>query len=137
VEKGELAVIEAHQVKDRRVQIANVMLVQGGFVAQFVRLAVTAGLHSAAREPVGETLRIVIASVTAALQESLTSELTAPDDERFIEQTPLFEVAQQRGNGLVDLGTVDLQVFFHAVVGVPVLLLMPAAVVNLDKAHAA
>ena len=73
----------------------------------------------------------MIAPVARALHQRLAAKLAAPDHERFIEQAALFEIAEQRGDGLVDLGTVNLQVLLDAVVRVPVLLLMSATVINL------
>ena len=52
-------------------------------------------------------------------------------------QTALFEIGQEAGDRAVDLRAVDREVLFDAVVGVPGLLLVATAVVDLDEAHAA
>src|SRR5258708_3845861 len=104
-----------------------------GFVAELVGFAVrSTALDSGTGHEVGESFGIVIASI-AALADRLAAELSAPDDEGFVEQTALLQVGQQGRNWLVDLGAMDLQVLLDAVVGVPVLLLMAAALINLDE----
>jgi hypothetical protein len=83
VKASELAVIESHQVQNRRVQVANVVTIDDRFVAEFIRLAVRCARFD-----------------SAAGQE------------------------------------ISLQVFLDAVVRIPVLLLISAAVINLNKANA-
>src|SRR6185369_12975866 len=65
--------------------------------------------------------------------------LSTPHDQRFVEQTTLFEIPKQRGDGLVHLGTMQLQIFFDAVMAVPGVLAAgraPAGI-ELHETHAA
>lgn len=67
VEIRQLLVIEAHEMKDGRVQIAQVTTIHCGRLAEFVRLPVARpGLHARARHPVSEALGIMIASAGLA-----------------------------------------------------------------------
>ena len=62
---------------------------------------------------------MVAAGGVFAFAERHAAELTAPDDERRLQQASFFEVAQQRRDGLVDLGTVATVVLLNALVRVP------------------
>ena len=131
--EAELLVVDAHEVQDGGVQVADMAPVYDGFVAEFVGFTISsAAFDSGAGHEVGESFGIVIASI-AALADRLAAELSAPDDEGFVEQTALLQVGKERGNWLVDLGAMDFQVFLDAIVGVPVLLLMAAALIDLDE----
>ena len=75
----------------------------GHVVAEIVRGTMDlASAKTAASEPDGEAERIVVPSV-APLGEWCASEFTGPDDNGLIEQTALFEVDDERRDGLIDL----------------------------------
>ena len=105
---GQLFVIQAHEVEDGGMQVADVVSVDDGLVAKFVGLTVArSGVDAAAGHPIGEALGVVVAASVAALIDRLSPEFASPDDEGFLKQTALFEVGQQPGDGAVDLGAVN------------------------------
>src|SRR6266536_4187637 len=114
------------------------MPVDCGLVAQLVGFAVTVpALGATARQPVEETLGIVVAAAVGSLRHRLPAKLAAPDDQRLVQQPAPLQVRQERMNRPIDLGSVDLQVLLDAVVGVPVLLVVSAAGVDLHETDAA
>src|SRR4051812_49371277 len=63
---GELLVVDAHQMQDRRVQVVHVDLVGDGGDAELVGGAVdVAPLDAAAGEPHGEARAVVVAALRA------------------------------------------------------------------------
>ena len=64
---GELLVVEAQQIKERRVQIMDMNFVFDGREAEFVRSAVDVPpFDAAAGDPGGEAVVIVVASINLA-----------------------------------------------------------------------
>ena len=87
---GQLFVIHAEQVQERRVQIVDVDFVLLREVAVVVGRAVRdAGLHAAAGHPHREAVRIMIAPV-AALRGGRAAKFPAPKHERIVEQAARF-----------------------------------------------
>ena len=83
---GQLFVVEAHEVEDGGVEVANVVSVDDGLVAKFVGLAVIGScVDAAAGHPIGEALGIVVAASVAALIDRLSPEFASPNDESFLE----------------------------------------------------
>ena len=138
VKVAQLPIIEAHQVKQGGVQVADVMAIDDRFMAKLIGFAVSGpAFDAAASQEIRESFRIMVASPAAALGDGLTAKFAAPNHERFLEQATLLQIGQQSRNGLVDLRTMQAKVFLHPIVGIPVLLLMTAAMVDLDKTHTA
>ena len=105
-------------------------------MTEFVGLAVArAATDPSTGHPVREAFGIVVAAAVAALRNSLPAKLAAPNDQGRIEEPALLEIRQEGSDGTVNFRPMDAEVLFHAVVGIPVLLLMSAAVVNLNKAN--
>jgi len=76
--------IEAHLVEDRGVEVANVMMVFGGSVAQWVCLTMAvAPLHTAASQPIEKPERVVITS-DLVLADSLTAKFAAPNNQCLV-----------------------------------------------------
>src|SRR5262249_11160797 len=125
IEISELMMVETHQMQDGGMQIAQVTPVNNGFGTEFVRFTIAhPGFDPAAGQPVGESFRIMIAPAgfPAGIErfaDRLASEFAAPDDEGFLEQSSLFEVAEKRRDRLVDLGCMDLEILFNAVMAIP------------------
>ena len=98
VGEGEAVEVEAEQVEDRGVEVGDVAAVGDGVVAEVVGRAVgLAALDSAAGEPDGEAVGVVVAAVLA-LGAGGPAELAAPDDQRLVEQAALLQVGQQTGD---------------------------------------
>ena len=68
------------------------------------------------------------------LNRRSASKLPAPDHQRVLQHPALFQIAQQRADGLVAIAGQTLVIFFDVVVIVPRLAL---AVPDLDEAHSA
>src|SRR5262249_45062713 len=81
---GQLGVIEAQQVQERRVQVVNVDTVLDGVEAELVAFAEgKAGLGAAAGQPHREGVGMVVAAIAAALHHRCAAELAAPDHQRL------------------------------------------------------
>ena len=87
VEEGEAFVIEAEEMQNGRVEIVHRDDFVHGAVTEFIGRAVGhAAANSAAREPHGEALGIVVATV-AALGEGRAAELAGPQEQRVVEES--------------------------------------------------
>ena len=131
--EGELFVVHAEAVKDRRVEIVYLHFVFFCEVAELIRRTMDdPRLDPAASHPNAETVRVMIATETgpASLRHWRPPELTAPDHQRFIQQTALLEVADQGRDGLVHGTAAFGMLRQNLAVRVPTLL------VQLDKTHA-
>ena len=94
-----------------------------------------ARLGAAAGHPHRKAARVVVAPVVGGRQFALAvdrpTELPTPNDQRILEQASLLEVLYQRRRGLV--GCLALQ----GDVARKIVVLIPAAVVELDESHVA
>ena len=67
--------------------------------------------------------------IAVAVANGLAAELTTPHHQSAVEQSALFQIGQERGNGLVDL----LGLFRQTILDV--LMVIPAAGPDLNEAH--
>ncbi len=105
--------IQAQQVQHRRVQIVQMDFILHGVVAVIVGRAVAESrLHAAAGHPHRIAMRVVVAAVVT-LRRRRATKFTSPQDQRLVEQAPGLQVAQQAGDGPVDLGGIRGVVFFQ------------------------
>src|SRR5213593_1875217 len=93
-------------MEDGRLEVAHGDLVFYDAVAKFVRLAIDqARFDAATGHPDRETMRVMVASQeqgpAARLVHWRATEFAAPDHQCFLEQSPLFQVLDQRRAGLV------------------------------------
>ena len=134
VVKGELVVVETEEAQERDVEIADMGFAFDGCHAEFVGGADgVASIAAATGEPDGHGVGVVVATIGSAAAHAVVgcaSEFAAPDDERAVQEAALFEVGDERGDGLVHaahevaVGTLD------------VVVAVPGAVVELHEAHA-
>src|SRR5207253_2162867 len=139
VEKREPAMIESHQVKDRRVQIGNVVPVLNAFEAEFVRGAngLTAA-NTRAGKPHREAEPVVVSpGLSDALAGGSSAKLAAPDEQRLVPQAAALEVSHQSADGAVGFGGVRFVVGDAIVVAVPGRLDVATARVELHETDAA
>src|SRR5207247_10465988 len=87
---------------------------------------------TAACHPAGEAARVVV-SPRGILGPRGAPELGGPDDQRGTEQSPLLEVSDQAGNGLVGLAA-QRPVGLHVLMGVPGPV-AAASVADLNEPH--
>ena len=102
-----VAMVDAHLMKHRGVDVGHVMAVFDGVETQLIGRAVhDPTLHTTAGHPAGEAVRVMVATRAT---DVLVTELSArrptkfrpPDDEGFIKHPPLLEVAQKTAHRLV------------------------------------
>ena len=123
--KRQFRVIEAEQMENRRVQVVDVHFVFDDMKSEFISFSKgDAGFDSASREPHRKGLRVMIAAEFAAgigiaLDHRSAAELTAPEDERIVEQPALFEVLYQGGTGAIGVGGLFLNAFEDFAVMIP------------------
>src|SRR5262245_7965766 len=111
-------------MQQRRVIIIRAHGIDDGFVSELVSLAVDhPTLDSSAREPGAEPLPVVIASGLLSraviFGHGQSANLTAPMDNRRVEQTARFEVLHQRRGRLVGLAAAVDEIFSDAFVIIP------------------
>lgn len=99
---GKASVVDAQQMEHGGMEVVNFCFVCDGFVAKFVGGTVNgAAFDTPASHPHGKAKWVMIASVTS-LSKRRASELAGPDHECLVEESALFEVCQECGDGLVD-----------------------------------
>ena len=141
----EVVGVDAEEVEDGGLEVADADGVLGGVVSDVVGFAVDAGFDACAGHPHGEGVGVVVAAdeaffefgVFVVLHHGGASEFAAPDDEGFIEEAALFEVFEEAGDGEVGVAGVFVVVVFEVAVGVPVVVVVGAAGVDLDEGGAA
>ena len=100
---GKVAWIEAELVQHGGVNVGDVVTVFNGMKTDFVGCAVgDAAFDSSACHPNRETVGMMVTTVRM-LRSRRSAEFAAPNDQRFIQHSPLFEVGKQRADGLIDL----------------------------------
>ena len=109
VSEGQLTVIDAELVEDRRLDVMHVDGLFHGMKTEVVGASEThPAPDAAAGHPDGKRLGVVIATL-AAIQRGArfdhrgTAKLSAPDDQRVLEHITLLEVGQKRRNRPVSL----------------------------------
>ena len=106
VHVGGTQVIQAQQIKDRRVNIVNVMWLIDRAQSDFIRSPDgLSAFHAAASHPNSEAPRIVIAPglfvIRATLHEGSAAELPAPYHQGVVQHSASLQVRKQARNGLV------------------------------------
>ena len=133
---GELFVIQARGVQQRRVEIVHVHLIRDGVVAEFVRRSVCqTALEAAAGEPDGEAGGIVIAAGAVLLGVGVRPN-SAPHHTMVSSSRPrCFRSVEQAGDRLVH-GAGVIAMLLHVGVLVPGGIVRVVAVIDLHEAHA-
>lgn len=134
VEEGEAIIVKAEQAENGDVKIADGMNLGDGGGADFICGANgVAGVDAAAGEPKGHGFGVVVAPISDAAADAVvrgSSKFSAPNDKRFVQKAAVAQVADESGNGLVDLGDEGAMSAFDKVVRVP------SSVKALHEAHA-
>ena len=131
--------VKAEQVQHRGVKIRHVHLVAHHAVTPLVGLAIDEPLlHAAAGHPDRERLVVMIAPLALRLIDVLirvhggrATEFTAPDDQRVFEHPALFQIREQRADGLVHF----LRGTLHAALDLAVV--VPRILPDLHETHPA
>ncbi len=130
--EGEVLVAHPQTVQKGGVEVVDMDLVLRGEVTELVGGTVNeARSYSPSRQPHGEAMRVVVpaSSLPAALGHGGAAEFSPPDDEGIVQQTPLAQVREEGGNGLVDGLAAGGVLLADGSMGIP------ALVVELDEAH--
>jgi hypothetical protein len=111
--------VEAEQMQHRGVQVVDVHRFRHGVESKLVCLAVNmTGLDTASRQPDTETAVVVVTSVISPLNHRRPSKLASPDDECFIQQSPLLEITNERGTRFISVECI----LFHSGCQIPMLI---------------
>src|SRR5438552_13135725 len=121
---GEPFMIDAEEVENGRLQVMDVDGIFYDVVAEFVSRAINyAGLYARPCHPKGETARVVVAAIIGGGQFSLrvigAAKFAAPDDQRLIEQTALFQVGDKTETGLIHILALTADAIRQAAMMVP------------------
>ena len=136
------AVVEAELMEDGGVEVGDVLAAFDGVEAEFVGGAVdVAAFDAASGHEAGEAVGVVVATGAADVgvaefRAGGAAELGAPDDEGFIEHAALFEVVDEAGDGLIDLGAHGWHQVGDVLVMIPATSTAAVAVEELDEADA-
>ena len=115
-------------------QVVDVYTIFHYVESQFVGLTDAGSrFDAAAGHPHGEGVGVMVAAVRSALDHRGTAEFAGTDDQRVVQHPALFEVCDERGDGLIDFPG-QLRVLLDVIVTVPRL---ARAVPELNEAHAA
>src|SRR5262245_39233622 len=88
--------VDSHEMQDRRVEIVHVDPVADRIPSELIGGPVHhPAFDTAARDPHGEAVRMVVAAVAVSLGRWGAPELSAPEDPGFIEKPPRLEVLQE------------------------------------------
>ena len=95
--EGEAFVVDAELMQDGSLQIMDVHRLLSDVDTVVIRLAVgDTAAHTAAGQPVGETVRVMVSTVNLVCEFPLTidraAEFATPDDERVLEHAALLEI---------------------------------------------
>jgi len=106
-------VVEAHEVKNGRIEVVDAGGVFFGLGAEVVTGAVAMAFFDAGPgEEAGKGIGVVVAAGAVALQERHTTEFGSPDHQGVVEHTALFEIGDKGRGGLVhDLSLHGVGVF--------------------------
>src|SRR5437867_1795705 len=119
-------------------QIVDMNAILHGAKTELIRCANgLAAANSAARQPGGETIRIVVAPSglvgITAISDWRAAKLASPNNERALEQPARFQIPQQRRSRLVDApGHVRVDTIIIRMGGIPIIRAR-AASENLDE----
>src|SRR5262245_10365963 len=131
--------LEAEQVKNRRLQVMHVNGILAHVEAQFVRRAVRDAVpKAAAGQEEREREWVMIAAKVGAgggstFAEGRTAKLTPPNHESLIQEAAALEVAKERGDGAVHRPALGAQAIGDRLIRIGAVEI-PAPVVKLDKA---
>src|SRR5437868_4521562 len=119
---GQSFVVEAEQVQHRGVQVMNAGAFLGGPKTKLIGSAINCAPPNApARQPDAEAVVIVIAAqlgfaAVSQLDRRSAAELTAPQNERVLEQPALLQVGHESCDRTIDFARVLADVSFDVVV---------------------
>ena len=105
--------------------------------AQFIGLAhAHASLDATASHPHREAVGVVIPARTLSIfGRGLPAKLAPPNHQRAVQQTRSLQVGEQGRHRLIGVARVEVMIFFQIAVRIPVVVVVGAARVELDKPY--
>src|SRR5262249_24183197 len=105
---GEFLVVQAHEMKNGRLEIVNVDTVFDGVIAEVIRCSVSnAGLDAAAGHPNGEGVLVMVPAKpfrsVALFVHRRSAEFPSPNNKSAVQQTATLQISNQSGNRLIRL----------------------------------
>ena len=100
---SELFVVDAKQVQDGGVNVMDMHFIHGCLESKFIALSVGgATTCSTSCEEHAKAMGVVVTSV-AIFTHRCAAKFASPNNERIIEHSPLFQIADERGDGAVNV----------------------------------
>ena len=132
---GKMFMVESHESQDGGVQVSYMVAVYRGLMPELIGFTITRSrLHSSTGQPVGKTVRVMIAPVIGPRQLALaidrTPEFATPHDKGVLKHAPLLKVREKSSRGLIGILALSADVPGGSPVGIP------APMEKLDEAHA-
>src|SRR5712692_8594077 len=123
-------------MQDGGVEVMDVDFVLDGGVAEVVGGADHLAPFDAAAGHSGAEAAWTVVAALAVLAAGSLAKLPGPNDQSLIQQAAALEVGEQGGDGLVGFAAMQRVIFAHVGVGIPILVVVTAAGIDLDKADA-
>src|SRR4051812_16745415 len=100
-------------MKYRRIEVMDMDFVLGSIKSKVIGFTdCHPGFRATSCHPHAETVRMMIAAIVTTLNHWRPPKLTAPDDQRVLQQATLLKILHQGGSGLVGVFAVLDQVPF-------------------------
>src|SRR5262249_3612162 len=120
--KGQPFMVDAQQVEDRRMKIVDSHRILAAEISHLIRRSVTETLfQSCPSQEASKCVRVMVAAGRAhPLGNWAATELGIPNKQRILQQTALFQILDQSGNGLVHCRSLSFVVLFDVFVSIPI-----------------
>ena len=137
VEEAQLVGVESHLGQYGRVQVPDVEAILYGMTSKLICLSNTdAALDAASRHEHREPVGVVVTPGSLGIFSGrLAPELSTPDNQGLIQQSTLLEILDESSDRFVGVAGMERMVTLHTRMGIPVIVVVGATRVDLDKAH--
>ena len=117
----ELPEVETEEMENRRVVFPDRRGIYFRPTSKFVGRSVACSpFDTGSHHPESESIRVVISACGTLLPSRHTTELRRPENERILQHSPLFQIAEKGGGGLIKYRTMTLVVPLQSLVRIPV-----------------
>ena len=113
--------IQSEQMQDRGMEVMHITDVLNRFVAKLVcRTIAEWSFDTGASHPAGKAFGIMVAPAGIFLECGHATEFGAPHDQRIFQQSPLFQIRDQRGCRLIEHRAMHAVLIFQYFMTIPV-----------------